>query len=137
MARTAGDLALALDIIAGPDEPEAIAYRLSLPAARHRDLKAFRVLVVDAHPLLPIAAVIRAALDRLATRLGKAGAKVERSSPSLPDLAVNARAYSQLLASIFGADYPIDEYLRVQSRVASLPPDDASLGAWCAREASS
>jgi len=135
MARTAGDLGLALDLIAGPDEPEAVAYRLSLPAPRHRDLKAFRVLVVDTHPLLPTAAVIRTALDRLATRVGKTGAKVERSSPLLPDLAVNARTYSQLLASVFGADYPMNDYRTIQAAVASLPPDDTSLGAWRARGA--
>src|SRR5207253_3181447 len=31
MARSAGDLALALDVLAGPDEPLATAYKLALP----------------------------------------------------------------------------------------------------------
>jgi amidase len=133
MARTAGDLALALDIIAGPDEPQATAYRLALPPPRHRDLKSFRVLVIDTHPLLPTARAIRVALDRLASRLATAGTKVERSSPLLPDLALNARVYTQLLTSFFGADYPIDVYRGVQEAVASLPPEDTSLTAMRAR----
>jgi amidase len=69
MARTAADLAAALDVLAGPDEYQAGAYRLSLPPARHADLRSYRVLVVDTHPLLPVAAEIRGALDQLAGRL--------------------------------------------------------------------
>jgi amidase len=135
MARSAGDLALALDIIAGPDEPAATAYRLALPPARHRDLKAYRVLVVDTHPLLPTANAVRASLDRLADRLVKAGSRVERASPLLPDFALTARIYTQLLASFFGADYPIDVYRRIQEAVSSLPPEDTSLAASRARGA--
>src|SRR5436190_11003530 len=37
MARSAADLALALDVIAGPDDPQASAYRLALPPPRHAD----------------------------------------------------------------------------------------------------
>ncbi len=39
MARSAGDLALALDVTAGPDEHEAVAYQLRLPPPRHAALK--------------------------------------------------------------------------------------------------
>src|SRR5207248_384701 len=36
MARSAADLALALDVLAGPDElAEAIGYKLALPVPRH------------------------------------------------------------------------------------------------------
>ena len=65
MARSASDLALALDVLAGPDEARAgIGYRLALLAARGEDLKSFRVLVIDEHPLLPTAGTVRGALDR-------------------------------------------------------------------------
>src|SRR5207302_429658 len=54
MARSALDLSLVLDVIAGPDPLEAgIAYRLALPGARHAGLKDFRVLVVETDPVLP------------------------------------------------------------------------------------
>ena len=47
MARSAADLASALDVLAGPDEMRAgVGYRLALPAPRHADLKGFRVLVI-------------------------------------------------------------------------------------------
>jgi len=93
MARSAGDLALALDLLAGPDEPDAVAYRLTLPAARHDTLQEFRVLVIDTHPLLPTAQAVRAALGRLTERLAHAGCKLAQTSPLLPDLAAMARLY--------------------------------------------
>ena len=54
MARSARDLTLLLDVMAGPD-PLTLgkAYDLTLPPARHERLGDFRVLVLDEHPLLP------------------------------------------------------------------------------------
>src|SRR5262249_37626822 len=98
MARHAGDLALAMDVIAGPDEArEGIGYGLALPPPRYDDLKDFRVLVIDTHPLLPTGDSVRSAIGRLAERLGKSGAKVARKSESLPNLSDSARLYMKLL----------------------------------------
>jgi len=83
MARSAADLALALDVVAGPDElSEGIGYRLALPSPRHEGLAGFRVLVIDKHPLCPTEASITAALDGLAERLGKSGCTILRESAS-------------------------------------------------------
>src|SRR5207237_4289034 len=84
MARSAADLALALDVVAGPDEPDAVGYRLALPPPRHSELKDYRVVLLDGHPLIPTAAVVRTAIDRLGDRLAKAGCKVERGNSSMP-----------------------------------------------------
>src|SRR5260370_9203232 len=110
MARSANDLALALDLLAGPDEGDAVGYQLALPAPRHRDLKSFRVLVLDGHPMLPTASVVRSALDRVAGRLGKLGTKVARQSPLLPDLNHVATTVVQLLMAFLVADTPPDAY---------------------------
>jgi len=53
LARSARDLELALGLLAGPDDPEARAYGLSLPPPRRRSLHELRALVIDSHPLLP------------------------------------------------------------------------------------
>ena len=67
LARTAADLASALDVIAGPDEEsEGIGYRLALPAARHSKLRDFRVLVIDTHALMPTDAAVRGAINTFA-----------------------------------------------------------------------
>src|SRR5205085_9817357 len=66
MARSAADLALALGVIAGPEDRESNAWRLSLPSARHDRLRDFRVLMIDTHPLLPTALSIQSAMNKLA-----------------------------------------------------------------------
>jgi amidase len=130
MARSAADLALELEIIAGPDEmTEGKGYRLALPPARHRELRDFRVLLVDAHPLCPTAANVRAALDRLADQIGKAGGRVERASPLLPDLAETARIYVAMLAAGNAANLSAEAYQHVEAAAKSLAPDDDSLAA--------
>ena len=129
MARSAGDLALALDVLAGPDASDALGYKLALPPPRHADLRDFRVLLIDDHPLLPTSGSVRAALDAMADRLAKHGVKVARTSPLLPDLARVGRTFIQMLSAIFAADYPDDVYARLQSRAAALPPEAASVSA--------
>src|SRR6202022_4504093 len=74
MARSAADLALLLDVIAGPDPLEAgKAYKLALPPPRHSELKNFRVLLIDTDPVMPTDKTVRGAIERLAPNLGKAG----------------------------------------------------------------
>ena len=128
MSRSAGDLSDLLDVIAGPDEIEAgRGYRLALPAARHTDIKDFRILVVDTHPLMPTAASVRAAIDGLAGQLSKSGAKVVRESGLLPDLADSSRLYMRLLYSFLAAVFPPEVYERMKAAAAKLKPDDMSL----------
>jgi len=129
MARSAADLELLLNVIAGPDEPMATGYRMALGPPRHDRLQGFRVLIVDTHPLLPTAQSIRTAIDRFAEKLEKAGAKVARSSPLLPDLAQMARTYMLLLMSLAGADMPAEAHRRLQGVAAGLPAEDQSLSA--------
>jgi len=130
MARSAADLSLAMDVIAGPDEERAgIGYRLALPAARHAALQDFRVLVIEEHPLLPTAAAISGAIARLSERLAKAGAKVGRTEPLLPDLADSARLYMRLLVSAMAANWPLELYQRTRASAEALAADDKSLAA--------
>jgi amidase len=129
MARSAGDLALALDVLAGPDDADAVGYQLALPASRHQDLKRFRVLMLDSHPMIPTASVVHSALDRVAGRLEKLGTKVARQSPLVPDLNFVAKTFGQLLMAFIGADTPPDAYEQSQATAAKLPPDDSSMSA--------
>jgi amidase len=120
MARNAADLSLALDILAGPDEPQAVAYRLALPRPRREALKDFRVLLIDMHPLLPASTAVRGALERFAERLGKAGVAVARASPLLPDLDLAARTYFSLLNAFFSADLPNEAYEHLRNVAAAI-----------------
>ena len=106
LARTAADLGLALDVLAGPDEDEATGYRLALPPPRHARLADYRVLLVDDHPLTPLDDEIRAGLNGLADGLETLGAKVARSSERLPDLAQIQATYMGLLMPAMSRGQP-------------------------------
>ncbi|MFJ9399053.1 amidase [Streptomyces californicus] len=130
MARTARDLTLLLDVMAGPDPlTSGVAHTVTLPPARHERLCDFRVLVLDAHPLLPTGAAVRSAVERVARALADGGARVERHSPLLPDLAEAALVYMRLLAAGSSAGFSDERYELVRARAAGLAADDRSLDA--------
>jgi amidase len=130
MTRTAADLELTLDVIAGPDEQDAgISYRLALPAPRHAQLADFRVLVVETHPLIPTGSAVREAIHRLSERLAKAGVVVAHASALLPNLADSARLYMRLLTAAKSTGMTTEGYEEAQRLAAALDPADDGLGA--------
>ncbi|MBN9003785.1 MAG: amidase, partial [Rhizobiales bacterium] len=130
MARGATDLAVLLDVMAGPDPIEdGVGYRLALPAARHSDLKNFRVLVIDSDPLLPPNKEVRAAINDLAAKLTRAGVQITRESPLLPDFAASSRLYMRMLLSFLSATFAPDVYEGAKQAAAQLDPKDMSLSA--------
>ena len=129
MARTAADLDLALGILAGPEQEMANGYRLALAEPRHGDLADYRVLVLDAHPLVPTRREVVDAVSRFASNLEKAGVKVARSSDLVPDLAHAGRVYVQLLGAETANRMPPQQRRTIEDVAAKLSPDDDSLHA--------
>jgi amidase len=86
LARSAEDLATALDILAAPVGEDVKAYRLVLPPPRHARLSDYRVLIVDEHPRCATGADVKQALETLAKGLERQGAKVSRDASLVPDL---------------------------------------------------
>lgn len=130
MARSAGDLALELQVLAGPDELwDGIGYKLALPPPRHEKLAEFRVLVIDTHPLCPTANSVSSALDSLADRLAKAGCSVSRSNGHMPDLARSTRNYVELLAADLAAYQSPQQRAAEEAAASAVSPDDLSIGA--------
>jgi amidase len=128
MARSAADLALELDVLAGPDErAEGIGYRLALPPPRHDRLDGFHVLVIDKHPLCPTATSVAKALDELAEGLVKLGVRVVRDIPKLPDLALTTQTYVELLAAFFAADLTADGRATIEAAAQSFAVGDRSI----------
>lgn len=121
LGRCAEDLGLALEVLAGPDDPESAGFSLGLPTARHSRLQDFRVLVVQAHPLISVSAETGDALDRMADLLTRAGASVSGESALLPDLEQTALTYTRLFQSFSAAFWPVEIYDRVKMTVAATP----------------
>jgi amidase len=130
MARSAADLALLLDAIAGPDPLEAgKGLKLALPPPRHTALKDFRVLVIGTDPVMPTDSVVRGTIDALAAHLAKAGVTIERNSPLLPNFAETSRLYMRMLMAFLAAGFPPETYAGVQAAAAALPAGATSLAA--------
>ncbi len=110
LARTASDLALALDVLAGPEGDMAAGYRLGLKPPRAEALKDFRVLVIGAHPLAAVDDAVLGPIQALADRLRGLGAQVADDSALVPDLAAAHQTYMAVLSAVMsrgrGADIP-------------------------------
>ena len=97
---TAADLELALEVIVGPVVGEDVAWRLTFPPARNSSLTAFRVAILPRAAWLPVDAEVGAALDDLASRLGRLGAKVAEAQPEGFDLWKHQEVYDALLHAV-------------------------------------
>jgi amidase len=97
LARSAADLEVALDVMAGPDEIDAAGWRLALAPPRHQGLAAFRVGIMLSDPVSEVDQAVQARLQTLADFLAKQGTRVsDRARPDL-DTAEVQRVYIQLL----------------------------------------
>jgi amidase len=83
LARSADDLALLLDVVAGPLDEDAVGWRLELPAPRGTSLADYRVGVWLDEPSAPLGADLRAVARRAVDALANAGARVEEAHPSV------------------------------------------------------
>jgi amidase len=107
LARCAGDLALVLDVIAGPDGDEAAAgARALLPVPRPRELAECRLLALDRHPNAATERVLRDAVENVCSHAASLGAHVARSHALLPDLAAADGHYIEMLRAINGRGMP-------------------------------
>ena len=130
MARTATDLTLALNVLAGPDKLwDGQGYQLALPPSRHKDLSHFRVLILDSHPLCPTATIVSKTIDDLIKRLTKSGVTISQDAGCIPDLAEITQTYMQLFAAYSAGNIPIEKYNKLAAITKKLDPHDMGIEA--------
>jgi len=83
MARSAFDLELLFDVVAGPVAIEDRAWLLEIPPARHDRLADFRVAIMPPTPLATPSSAMRGAVDELAGFLSDRGTSVAEAMPDL------------------------------------------------------
>jgi amidase len=114
LARSAADLDLALDVLAGPEGGEEVAWRLALPPPRREHLDAYRIAILPPIDWVPVDAEIMAAQEELVSRLGRAGAYVKMIQPELfGDLRAHHVLYVSLISAVTGARSPVAERRRL------------------------
>ncbi len=99
LARSAGDLELLFDVVAGPVEGEDAGWRLDLPEARHERLTDFRVAIMPTLALAQPSSEMQDKVEELATLLGHAGVMVGEAMPAV-DHAAYFDDYLTLLSAM-------------------------------------
>ncbi|MET9310218.1 amidase family protein [Kribbella sp. NPDC003505] len=97
LARTAGDLRLALHATAGPEAP----YSYTLPRPRHDRLADYRVGVVLDHPAAPVTGEVGDALSDTIDRLAHSGAKIVDNWPDGVDPTEQAEEFGRQVELFF------------------------------------
>ena len=97
MARSAEDLALSIDIVAGPARRDQRGWRLDLPRPTKTSLADFRIAILPTHEFAPVSTEMADRVQTIGDTLAKLGATV--SDTALPDVdfAESFEIYSSLL----------------------------------------
>ncbi|WP_031511380.1 amidase [Streptomyces megasporus] len=132
LGRSAADLDLALDVLAGPPPEEAAAWRLRLPAPRHKRLGEYRVGLWADDPYCRVDSATRALLDRVSRRLRDAGARVDATSRPV-SMADSDQLFQSLMYASAAATAPAAAFAAEVEAAEKLPEDDQSPNAFYLR----
>ena len=132
LARSADDLSIALDTIAGP-EPIETGWKLDLPPPRAIGFKGLRVALMTDHPMSEVDASITGKLAHLAEFLRKEGASVSDTARPDFDLANGHRLFIEMLRATTSARTDAAGMNHWREEAARLPADDPSYYGMMAR----
>ena len=134
LGRSAGDVALLFDVLAGdPDDP--VRPHPPLGPARVRDVKDLRVAVWLDEPEAGVDVEVAKAVEEAAGALEAAGARVDRAARPVIDFAEMFECYGLLLNGIISTSFPPKVLERLAAIAAGLDPGDRSYEAVQARGA--
>jgi amidase len=113
MARSAEDLALAMEVVSGPDVLTSPGWRLELPPPRMTTLNALRVALWPDDPAAPVDGAIVGRIGDLGDRLARLGATV-----------------SDTARPAFTGEASHEVYLPILTAVMSGPQGELTYGEW-------
>ncbi len=114
IARSAGDLELALKVLAGPDIGLDTAWRLHLRPSRHQAMSNFRVAVLPWFSWLEVDSEIVLAMESLCQRLRAAGVEVKIVvPPGLDDYREYYRLTRMMMSALVSSKWPAEHRLAV------------------------
>ena len=125
LARSASDLELALDAMAGA-EPIENGWQLALPAPRASSLRGLRVAVMTGHDLSEVDASISGRLNDLAEFLRREGASVSLTARPDFDLSEGHRLFIMMLRATTSGRTDAAAMQRWRDEAARLSADDTS-----------
>ena len=132
MARSADDLTVALNLLAGPD-PDETGLTYNLPWPRVTSLKALRIAVWSHEPGQATDSETVAAIEAMATELERQGATVNRSARPAFDATEAFHIYLQALDAGWSARATEAVLNAKRKALANLDPNDKTADAVMAR----
>jgi len=120
LARSASDLLAALKVLGGPAGWDAKAWKWQMPEPRARSLKDFRVGYVIDDPIAPPTPEVKALLENVIERLGRAGAKLKPGWPESLKPAELLANYKFMLEAFFYSTAPPEEQERERKAFPDL-----------------
>ncbi len=129
LARSADDLAVALNIIAGPDEIDSAGLQLKLPAPRHKSFRKMKIAVLLDDETAPVDDEYKALLQKLADFLARQKASIHIDARPDIDMADAQRTFDVMLRAATSGRNPDAAYAQALERAGALSPDDDSVQA--------
>ncbi len=126
MARSADDLLIGLDVMAGPDPIEAAGWQLKLKASTKTSFRDFRIAVITDDPNAEVDAPVQEQLNTLAQFLGKQKAKVSFTARPEIDMSELARVYVMLLRAATPGRQTDEQWAQNKAIADKLEPGDQS-----------
>ncbi|MBX9401639.1 amidase [Lysobacter sp. BMK333-48F3] len=126
MGRCAEDLALALEVVAGPDRFRSSGWKLELPEPRARTLRGLRVAIWPQEDFVATSVEISDRVQEVGEMLARAGAAVSDLARPGFDPRESYDTYLSLLASAGLAKLSDEYYSLIRKEAAELDADDES-----------
>ena len=124
MARSAEDLGLVLDVIAGPEPEDAIGWKLELPESRHKSIRDFRVAAWLDDPECPVDQEICNRLESLVVSLDAAGVSVDTTARPPIGMSEATKLWRKLYSPIHSPEAPDEKFEALIKRADDLGEDD-------------
>ncbi len=126
LGRSAGDLKMALKILAGADSAQAVGWKLTLPPPRAKRLKDYRVAAWLEDAAMPVDRAVADSLHETVATLRRAGVRVDETArPAIPTSEA-MRTFQQLLTPIIATGFP-KQVIDVFKQMAQTQSDGSDL----------
>jgi amidase len=125
LARSAEDLMLAMEILAGPEPLDAPGWELRLPAPK-TSLADYRIALWPTDPYAPVDTEVADRVVRVGDTLARLGATVSDTARPAFDVEQSCVTYLSLLNAIVGASFGEEDRARLRAEADASDPADRS-----------
>ncbi len=125
LARSADDLALAMELIVRPERAEQKAWRIKLPVPRRKSLKKYRIGLWLDDPVCPVDRGVGDVIQNMVDVLAKSGALIRDVRPQI-DFNASHQIFLSLLAAVMGSGVPRAMFNKWLEAAEKLAADDQS-----------